>query len=161
MNNVDVPETLQPSQTVQPTFKVGVRNVSGRRRSRETASTTVEALIIVPIVFLMIFAAFQTAVIWHGKTVLHAGAARALRAERTRAAGVETETANEALLAVVSRDAAFIANPTAWVTTNGQLLVVTVTGSVSGPFPGLTMGLSERVTAFDERFRPLCIGTCP
>jgi Flp pilus assembly protein TadG len=136
------------------------RGVTERFRRNEGGNTTVEAIFIVPMVFLLIFAAIQTSVIWHGQTVLHAAAARALRAERTRAAGIETETAQQAVDAVVARDAKFVARATAVVGTGNQLVVVTVTGDVSGPFPGLTMHLKQRVSGYDERFRPLCGTGC-
>jgi Flp pilus assembly protein TadG len=129
---------------------------SGSAKTVERGNTTVEALILVPIVFLLIFGAIQTAVIWHGQTVMRAAASRALRAESTRAAGVSTETAKEAVDALIAHDAKFITNAQVSVTEPGELMVVVVTGNVAGPFPGMTMHLTQRASAYSERFRPLC-----
>jgi TadE-like protein len=139
------------------------RNIGSSYRSNvdcERGSTTVEFLVTVPLVFSLIFGAIQLGIAWHGHVVLAAAAQRALRAESTRAANVETETAAQAVAATVARDAATIQHAQAIVTNDGTTITVVVSGDITGPFPGLTLHMRQSASGPSERFRPLCETAC-
>ena len=120
------------------------------KRRCERGDVTASNVIIIPLVMLLCFAVIQYAVAWHAKNALNAAAEDGLRAAQTNALIDPTAVARTSL----NTNAAFIANVAVIPSrpTPGRL-TITITGNVSGPFPGLTWTLTGHATGPLETFR--------
>jgi Flp pilus assembly protein TadG len=119
-------------------------------KQRERGDVTVQAIFIVPLVMLTMFAIVQYSVAWYAKAALNAAAEDGLRAAQTSADANPTPAAQ----ASINTNARFVSGITITPTTPtpGQL-TVTVTGNVAGAFPGLTWTITGRASGPLETFR--------
>jgi Flp pilus assembly protein TadG len=119
-------------------------------KQRERGEVTVQAIFIVPLIMLTMFAIVQYSVAWYAKAALNAAAEDGLRAAQTSADANPTPAAQ----ASITTNARFVSGITITPTTPtpGQL-TVTVTGNVAGAFPGLTWTITGRASGPLETFR--------
>jgi Flp pilus assembly protein TadG len=117
----------------------------------ERGDATVQAVALVPLTLLMIFAIVQFAVAWYAKTALTAAAEDGLRYTQTNSTQSPEPAAQQSAL----MNAGFVDDLT--ITSNrtaGGRLTVTVKGKVPGAFPGLRWTITGTATGVAEEFRP-------
>ena len=122
-----------------------------RRRTGERGDVTVQAIMIVPLALLLIFAIVQFAVAWYAKAALTAAAEDGLRYAQTN----PTQPAEAVTEASARSNAGFVTDLT--VTSNRPgpgRLTVTVRGHVPAAFPGFTWSITGNATGSLELFRP-------
>ena len=122
-----------------------------RRRRGERGDTTVQAVVLVPLTLLLIFAIVQFAVAWYAKTALTAAAEDGLRQAQTNTAQPPEPAAERS----ARMNAGFVDDLAAYSqrAANGRL-TVTVTGKVPAAFPGLRWTITGTATGPIEEFRP-------
>lgn len=109
-----------------------------------------QAVVLVPLTLLLIFAIVQFAVAWYAKTALTAAAEDGLRQAQTNA-GQPPEAAAERS---AQMNAGFVDDLAASSerTGNGRI-TVTVTGKVPAAFPGIRWTITGTATGPSEEFR--------
>ena len=121
-----------------------------RGRSGERGDTTAQAVVLVPLTLLLVFAIVSFAVAWYAKTALTAAAEDGLRYAQTNAGQPPEPTAEQSARA----NAGFVDDLTVTSTTNtAGRLTVTVHGKVPGAFPGLRFTITGTATGVREEFR--------
>ena len=120
-------------------------------RRGERGDTTVQAVVLVPLTLLLIFAIIQFAVAWYAKTALTTAAEDGLRYTQTNS----TQRPEPAAEQSARMNAGFVddLNVTSAHTATGRL-TVTVTGKVPAAFPGLRWTITGAATGPLEEFRP-------
>ena len=117
---------------------------------RERGDTTVQAIVIIPLTLLAIFATIQFAVAWYAKNALTAAAEDGLRSAQTNPA----TTGEPAAAASANANAGFVSTLTIATTHPApDRLTVTVRGNVPGAFPGLTWTITGTASGPLEQFR--------
>ena len=123
----------------------------GQGTNRERGDATVQAVALVPLTLLLIFAIVQFAVAWYAKTALTAAAEDGLRHTQTNISQAPEPAAHQS----ARMNAGFVDDLT--ITSNrtpGGRLTVTVRGKVPGAFPGLRWTITGTATGVTEEFRP-------
>lgn len=123
----------------QPTTRSMTRPWSGRMRGDEGAASSLTAVLLTPVFVVLAFAAFQAAMWGHARTEARV-IARDTAALVARS-GVPPADARESAIAVLAADTDLRRLDVA-VANDGQLVVVTVSGSA----PGIIRGTSADVS---------------
>lgn len=123
---------------------------SRRRRTGERGDTTVQAVVLVPLTLLLMFAIVQFAMAWYAKTALTAAAEDGLRQAQTNAGQAPEPAAERSAL----MNAGFVDDlaATSQRTVAGRI-TVTVTGKVPAAFPGLRWTITGTATGPIEELR--------
>ena len=130
------------------------RNTSTPASERGEVST--EAVLVMPIVILLMFAVVQTGVAWFARNALDAAAEDALRAAQAQPASALAEVADTTARTSVSSNAGFIKDVAVTVgpASRADRIVVRVSGEVGGAFPGMRWHITGTASGPLERFRP-------
>ena len=126
-------------------------NAEGERQGNERGDTTVQAIAIIPLALLLIFAIIQFAVAWYAKAALTAAAEDGLRYTQTN----PTRAPEPVGLLSAQNNAGFVDGLT--VTSNrptAERITVTVRGRVPAAFPGFTWTITGTASGPLEVFRP-------
>ena len=127
------------------------RHAEGERQGKERGDTTVQAVAIIPLALLLIFAIIQFAVAWYAKAALTAAAEDGLRYTQTN----PTRQPEPVVLVSVRNNAGFV--DSVRVTSNrptAERITVTVKGRVPAAFPGFTWTITGTASGPLEVFRP-------
>ena len=121
-----------------------------RNGGGERGDTTVQAVALVPLTLLLLFAIVQFAVAWYAKTALTAAAEDGLRQTQTNSSSPPEPAAEQS----VRRNAGFVDRLTVTSSRNAaNRLTVTVTGKVPAAFPGFQWTITGKATGPIEEFR--------
>ena len=126
-------------------------NAEGERQGKERGDTTVQAVAIIPLTLLLIFAIIQFAVAWYAKAALTAAAEDGLRYAQTN----PTSQPEPVVLVSARNNAGFVDGLT--VSSNrptAERITVTVRGRVPAAFPGFTWTITGSASGRLEVFRP-------
>ena len=118
------------------------------RASGERGDATVQAVALVPLTMLLLFAIIQFAVAWFAKAALTAAAEDGLRAGQVNVATAETAAQQSA-----KANAGFVNNLTATSTASDDRITVTVRGKVPAAFPGFQWTITGIASGPTETFR--------
>lgn len=127
------------------------RPSSGRMRGDEGAASSLTAVLLTPIFVVLAFAAFQAAMWGHARTEARV-IARDTAALVARS-GVPAADARESAIAILAADTDLRRLDVA-VASDGQLVVVTVSGSAPGIIRGTSTGVSVTAAVPLEGWSP-------
>lgn len=134
-------------------YRIGNRRTDPHRsnRERERGDVTVQAIVLVPLTLLLLFAIVQFSVAWCAKLALTAAAEDGLRYTQTN----PTRAPESSAVQSVTSNAGFVSGLT--VTSQRpsvDRLTVTVRGQVPAAFPGFSWTITGTATGPLEIFRP-------
>lgn len=138
-----------PATRSGPRSRVGPARADPARR--ETGSVTIQIVILMPLMFLALFAATQAALIYHGRT---AAIASAQEGARAAAAQHATTSDGHAAAAAFLQDAGgqgVLNGVNITVTRTPQTATATVSGTTLSVIPGWSPRITQSATAPVER----------
>lgn len=124
---------------------------SGRRHRDEQGSLTIQIAILLPLLFLLMFAGVQAALYYHARSVAIAAAQEAARA--VAAQGGRTSDGLPAAAAFITTEggAGVISSVRVTVQRGQTIVTVTVTGRAMSVLPGWNPSVTQTATAPVER----------
>jgi type II secretory pathway pseudopilin PulG len=121
------------------------------RAAREDGFSTLEAVVVIPVVVILTMLVIQFVMLWHARNITEAAAQNALRVARgyQAAAAQGQESANEYLSKVAAK---MLDNYTVDVQRGPDTVTVTVHATVSRVVPFGTYTVTERASGPVEKF---------
>jgi Flp pilus assembly protein TadG len=114
----------------------------------ERGDATVQAVALVPLTMLLLFAIIQFAVAWYAKTALTAAAEDGLRAAQINHASPEAAARDSAKM-----NAGFVDGVSTTSTVGVDRITVTIRGKVPAAFPGFQWTITGTASGPAETFR--------
>lgn len=122
------------------------------RGENERGSAAVEAIMVIPVVFMIFFGIIQGAVVLQANNVAQAAASTAYNSARLYDAS--TEDGVNAGNAALTQAGTILTGTNVTVQRGAETVTVTVTGSAATLIPGLPATISRTVTGPTERWVP-------
>jgi Flp pilus assembly protein TadG len=143
-----------------PTARPGTLPV-GRREPAERGSSTVELVLLTPVLMVAVFLIIQTALYLHARQVLLAAAQQGARLARTAPAisSADHERIRQSTLGYIHQlGPRLVSAPTVTIGQDtaaaAPTVTVTVTGRAPSILPGLHLTIREHATGDLEQFHP-------
>jgi Flp pilus assembly protein TadG len=124
------------------------QHATRRRGSGERGDATVQAVALVPLTMLLLFAIIQFAVAWYAKTALTAAAEDGLRAAQINHISPEAAARDSAKM-----NAGFVDGVSTTSTVGVDRITVTIRGKVPAAFPGFQWTITGTASGPAETFR--------
>ena len=124
------------------------QHTTTRRDTGERGDATVQAVALVPLTMLLLFAIIQFAVAWFAKTALTAAAEDGLRAAQINHTSPEPAARESARI-----NAGFVSGVATNSTITADQITVTIRGKVPAAFPGFQWTITGTASGPSEMFR--------